>query len=67
LSNRELDVLILLQERLTNKEIAQRLFISPETVKTHITRIYQKLNVNSRRRAVDTARKLNLLPERRRR
>jgi ATP/maltotriose-dependent transcriptional regulator MalT len=67
LSNRELDVLILLQERLTNKEIAQRLFVSPETVKTHISKIYQKLNVNNRRRAVITARKLNLLPERRRR
>ena len=67
LSNRELDVLILLQERLTNKEIAQRLFVSPETVKTHISKIYQKLNVNNRRQAVVTARKLNLLPERRRR
>ena len=67
LSNRELDVLMLLQERLTNKEIAQRLFISSETVKTHISKIYRKLNVNTRRQAVTTARRLNLLPERRRR
>ena len=67
LSNRELDVLIQLQERLSNKEIAQRLFISPETVKTHLSKIYQKLNVKNRRQAVAAARKLNLLPERRRR
>jgi LuxR family maltose regulon positive regulatory protein len=67
LSDRELDVLILLQERLTNKEIAQRLFVSPETVKTHVSRIIQKMNVKNRRQAVDAARKLNLLPERRRR
>jgi ATP/maltotriose-dependent transcriptional regulator MalT len=67
LSNRELDVLILLQERLTNKENAQRLFISPETVKTHSSKIYQKLNAHTRREAVATAKRLNLLPERRRR
>jgi ATP/maltotriose-dependent transcriptional regulator MalT len=67
LSNREIDVLIQLQERLSNKEIAQRLFISPETVKTHLSNIYQKLNVKSRRQAVDAAIKLDLLPERRRR
>ncbi|MBW2516678.1 MAG: winged helix-turn-helix transcriptional regulator, partial [Deltaproteobacteria bacterium] len=67
LSNREIDVLIQLQERLSNKEIAQRLFISPETVKTHLSKIYQKLNVKSRRQAVDAAIKLDLLPERRRR
>jgi LuxR family maltose regulon positive regulatory protein len=67
LSNRELDVLIQLQERLSNKEIAQRLFISSETVKTHLSNIYQKLNVKNRRQAVDIAIKLDLLPERRRR
>ena len=67
LSNREIDVLIQLQERLSNKEIAQRLFISPETVKTHLSNIYQKLNVKSRRQAVDAAIKLDLMPERRRR
>ena len=67
LSNREIDVLIQLQERLSNKEIAQRLFISPETVKTHLSNIYQKLNVKNRRQAVDAAIKLDLLPERRRR
>jgi LuxR family maltose regulon positive regulatory protein len=67
LSDRELDVLMLLQERLTNKEIAQQLFVSAETVKTHVSKIIQKLQVKNRRQAVDAARKLNLLPERRRR
>jgi LuxR family maltose regulon positive regulatory protein len=67
LSDRELDVLILLRERLTNKEIAQRLFVSPETVKTHVSKIIQKLNVENRRQAVAAASKLDLLPERRRR
>jgi LuxR family maltose regulon positive regulatory protein len=67
LSNREIDVLIQLQERLSNKEIAQRLFISPETVKTHLSNIYQKLNVKNRRQAVDVSIRLDLLPERRRR
>ncbi|WP_319549192.1 LuxR C-terminal-related transcriptional regulator [Desulfogranum marinum] len=66
LSNRELDVLILLQERLSNKEIAQKLFISAETVKTHLSSLYRKLKAPNRRQAVNTARKCNLIPERRR-
>jgi len=62
LSSREMDVLILLAERLSNKEIAERLFISPDTVKRHSANIYRKLDVRSRRQAVATARKLGLLP-----
>ncbi len=65
LSKRKLDVLDLLEKRLTNKEIAQRLFVSPETVKMHVSRIHSKLDVHSRRQAVATASRLNLLPERR--
>jgi LuxR family maltose regulon positive regulatory protein len=61
LSNREIDVLNLLAERLTNKEISQRLLVSPETVKKHNFNIYRKLEVNDRRQAVAAARKLGVL------
>ena len=63
LSNRELDVLLLLGKRLTNKEISERLYISPITVKTHTAKIYRKLKVNSRRQAVVRAIQLGLLNE----
>jgi ATP/maltotriose-dependent transcriptional regulator MalT len=52
LSNRELDVLELLTERLSNKEIADRLSVSSETVKKHMRNLYQKLEVHGRREAV---------------
>ena len=62
LTSRELDVLELLEERLSNKEIAQRLVISPATVKRHTLSIYSKLGVNSRREATVKAKRLGLLP-----
>nr|MBL0715395.1 response regulator [Desulfobacterales bacterium] len=55
LTNREMDILEQLQARMSNKEIAAKLFISPETVKKHLFSIYSKLNVHSRRQAVDKA------------
>jgi len=58
---REAEVLSLLAVRLSNKEIAQRLSISTETVKQHATNIYQKLQVSGRRDAVGRARALGLL------
>jgi LuxR family maltose regulon positive regulatory protein len=58
---REAEVLGLLAARLSNKEIAQRLSISTETVKQHATNIYQKLQVSGRRAAVSRARSLGLL------
>jgi LuxR family maltose regulon positive regulatory protein len=61
LSNRELDVITLLAQRFSNKEIAEQLYISPATVKKHTLTIYRKLGVNKRRDAVDRAQKLGLL------
>ena len=55
LTEREYEVLVLLARRLTNKEIAQKLFISPLTVKVHTDHIYQKFSVNNRRDAVRAA------------
>jgi ATP/maltotriose-dependent transcriptional regulator MalT len=52
----------LLAERLSNKEIAQTLLISPLTVKTHAGSIYSKLGVAGRREAIRKARVLGLLP-----
>ena len=61
LTRRELDVLQLLAERLRDKQIASQLFISTETVKTHLKNIFQKLDVHNRDQAVVEAKKLNIL------
>jgi ATP/maltotriose-dependent transcriptional regulator MalT len=61
LTNRELDVLDLLAQRLSNKEIAEKLFLSTTTVKGHLQNIYGKLNVKKRREAVEKAHTLGIL------
>jgi LuxR family maltose regulon positive regulatory protein len=61
LSSRELDVLRLIAEGLSNKEIADRLFIGVGTVKWYATTIYNKLDVGSRTQAVARAQELGLL------
>ncbi|MEO8391548.1 MAG: LuxR C-terminal-related transcriptional regulator [Chloroflexota bacterium] len=61
LSDRELEVLRLIAEGLSNPEIAQRLYLSVATVKVHTRNIYGKLGVNNRTQAVVEAQKLNLL------
>jgi LuxR family maltose regulon positive regulatory protein len=62
LSGREMEVLRLLVTELSGSEIAERLFVSLNTVKTHIKNIYSKLNVHSRSEAVELAKKLHLIP-----
>jgi len=63
LSERELEVLILLADGMTNREIANALHITVGTVKTHVHNIYGKLQVQNRTAAAARARELNLLPE----
>ena len=62
LSPREIDVLERLAAGESNKEIARRLGISPNTVKTHVARVYAKLAVERRMQAVEKARLLALIP-----
>ena len=61
LSERELEVLLLIAEGFSNREIAGRLFLSPNTVKVHTRNIYSKLGVNNRTQAAAKARALGLV------
>jgi LuxR family maltose regulon positive regulatory protein len=61
LSQRELEVLSLIADGLSNPEIAARLFLSVNTLRAHTTHIYQKLDVHNRMQAVARARELGLL------
>jgi len=62
ITDREFTVLELLAAGLANKEIARELAVSPNTVKTHVSRLYEKLEVSRRTQAVDKARLLRLIP-----
>jgi DNA-binding CsgD family transcriptional regulator len=61
LSARELQVLALMTEGLSNAEIAARLYLSPNTMKTHAHNIYSKLDVHTRVQAVNKARDLKII------
>jgi ATP/maltotriose-dependent transcriptional regulator MalT len=61
LSRRELEVLHLMAEGLSNQEIASRLFVSLNTIKTHSSKIFEKLDVRRRTAAIDKAKKLNII------
>ena len=62
LSPRECEILALLASGQSNKELARTLGISPNTVKTHIARVYEKLEVEKRVQAIEKARWLALIP-----
>jgi DNA-binding NarL/FixJ family response regulator len=61
LSGREVEVLQMIADGSTNKEVADALQISPQTVKTYLERIFTKLGVSDRTRAVTVALKLGIL------
>jgi DNA-binding CsgD family transcriptional regulator len=59
---RELEILVLIAEGLSNREIAGRLFVSENTVKTHSSRLFEKLDARRRTQAVQIAKAAGLLP-----
>jgi DNA-binding CsgD family transcriptional regulator len=63
LTNRQLQILKLIADGLTNDEIARRLFISPKTVEHHVSTILSKLNVQSRQEAANFAHEHDLLDQ----
>jgi len=62
LSARELDVLKLIAKGFSNDEIARTLFISPHTVKNHVSNIYRKMGMDDRTQVAITALRLGLVP-----
>ncbi len=59
---RELEILQLIAEGLSNKEIAARVFVSENTVKTHSSRLFDKLGARRRTQAVQLGKELRLIP-----
>lgn len=62
LSARELDVLKLIAKGFSNDDIARTLFISPHTVKNHVSNIYRKMGMDDRTQVAITALRLGLVP-----
>lgn len=62
ITEREYAALELLAEGRSNKEIARAMDVSPNTVKTHVTRLYEKLDVHNRTQAVHVAKELRVIP-----
>ncbi len=62
LSKREIEVLQLMAEGLSNHEIAEKLYVSLSTVKTHSRNLFDKLGVARRTQAIDKAKKLSIIP-----
>jgi len=62
LSKREMEVLELIAQGCSNQEIASQLFVSLPTIKTHSSKLFEKLDVNRRTQAVEKAKRLRLIP-----
>jgi NarL family two-component system response regulator LiaR len=62
ISRRELEVLELMSLGLSNQEIAEKLFVSLNTVKTHTSKLFEKLDVKRRTQATEKAKRLGLVP-----
>lgn len=62
LSKRELEVLELMSQGLSNEEIGQKLFVSLSTIKTHSSKLFEKLDVKRRTQAVEKGKRLNIIP-----
>lgn len=61
ISKREWEVLALMSEGLSNQEIAERLFVSLNTIKTHSSNLFEKLDVKRRTQAIEKGKRLGLL------
>jgi DNA-binding CsgD family transcriptional regulator len=62
ITKRELEILELIAQGLSNREIAEKLFVSENTVKTHSSRLFDKLSAKRRTQAVQIGKELGLIP-----
>jgi len=62
ITKRELEILELIAQGMSNREIAEKLFVSENTVKTHSSRLFDKLSARRRTQAVQIAKEMGLLP-----
>jgi two-component system, NarL family, response regulator LiaR len=62
ITRRELEILELIAEGMSNREIAEKLFVSENTVKTHSSRVFDKLGARRRTQAVQMGKEFGLLP-----
>ena len=62
ISKREYEVLELIAQGLSNQEIAEKLFVSTSTVKTHVSNVLAKLDARRRTQAIQRAKELNIIP-----
>ena len=62
ITKRELEILALIAEGLSNREIAGKLFVSENTVKTHSSRLFDKLSARRRTQAVQIGKEIGLIP-----
>jgi DNA-binding CsgD family transcriptional regulator len=62
ITRRELEILELISRGMSNREIAQKLFVSENTVKTHSSRVFDKLGAKRRTQAVQLGKELGLIP-----